>query len=677
MLRKCSVRGFEGFLLSKTLFEVQQSLKFRPYFSTLLSYNLFMPEWLGKTIGNVRVERLLARGGMAEVYLGTHLNLERPVAIKLLHSYVEEEPVLLERFHREAKIVAGLRHPNIVGLFDFDTVQGHPYIVMEYLSGPTLETYLRHLHQRKKRISPEQIVGLLNGLSNALDYAHREGVIHRDIKPGNIMLHSKTAEIPLDQPLAKDVQAILTDFGLVRVVNTVSQTASGFFSGTPAYMSPEQARGDQIDQRTDLYSLGIVLYEMLAGSIPFEADNTVTVLHMHIHTPPPPVPGISPEVQVVLDRALAKKPDDRYQTSHEMANEFYRALGMATKPEVIREPYSLKPEPTEIPPSIKPEVLPVERRRTEAEPPPGTKPQQELGPPAKSKIQSDPEPSQKPVPIPKRSRSLIWIGLGIFSLVCLLALVFGVSRLFAVRALFPPPPETQSAVLPNTSVTPTTSINPIPTGTVQLPAADRMVLITGGTYKVGTTNFTDQYHAPPTTVELGDFWIDQFQTTNAEYKQYLKATGVPNPIVWPGQPDHPVTGVTWDQALAYCQWKQKRLSTEAEWEAAGRGPGAEPPPYPWGNDPTADGQTLSLPNDDTYAVGSLSYNKSSSGVFDMVGNIWEWVGEAYISGQENFKILRGGRYGLLLDLSYRLPVAPDDTRYLKYAGFRCAADQVR
>ena len=642
-----------------------------------------MPEWIGKTVGNVRIERLLARGGMAEVYLGTHLNLERPVAIKLLHSYVEEEPLLLERFHREAKVVAGLRHPNIVGLYDFNTIDGHPYIVMEYLRGPTLATYLRHLHQRKKRLSSEQIVGLLKGLSDALDYAHRQGVIHRDIKPGNIMLHSKTDDIPLDQPLAKDVEAILTDFGLVRIVNTVSQTASGFLSGTPAYMSPEQARGDQIDQRTDLYSLGIVIYEMLAGRVPFEADNTVTVLHMHIHTPPPPVPGVSPKVQAVLDRALAKNPEDRYRTSQEMANEFYRAVDMATQPEIIGEPYSLKAEPTEVPPSTKPEALPVAHRQTELESPPRTESQPELELKAKSQMQPEsgsspkPPPPPEPKPSPKPSRSWVWISLGLFSLICLIVLVFGVSRFLSVGTFFPKPTGTLSAGIPATSVISNTSVSPPSTVTVQLPAPDGMVQITGGTYEVGTTKFTDEYHAPSTTVQLDDYWIDQYQTTNAEYEQYLVVTGVPEPIVWPGEADHPVTGVTWDQALAYCQWKQKRLPDEAEWEAAGRGPGADPPPYPWGNDPTADGQTLSLPNDSTYAVGTLAYNKSSFGVFDMVGNIWEWVAEPYVSGQESFRILRGGRYGLLLDLSYRLPVAPDDTRYLKYAGFRCAAGQVR
>src|SRR4026209_2144384 len=300
-----------------------QLLFFRLDLSLYLSYNFDMPEWIRKTIGNVRIEKLLARGGMAEVYLGSHLNLERPVAVKLLHSYIEEDPSLLERFHREAKVVAGLRHPNIVQLFDFDTVDGHPYIVMEYLKGPTLANYLRGLHDRKELIPPHQVARLLKGLTAALDYAHSQGVIHRDIKPGNILLHSRRGDIPLDKPLTNDVEAIVTDFGLVRVAHAASQTASGMVSGTPAYMSPEQASGEKTDHRTDIYSLGVVLYEMLAGRVPFEADSTMSVIYMHIHNTPPPIPGILPEVQAVLNRALAKNPNDRYQTSREMAVDFF------------------------------------------------------------------------------------------------------------------------------------------------------------------------------------------------------------------------------------------------------------------------------------------------------------------------------------------------------------------
>jgi formylglycine-generating enzyme required for sulfatase activity len=148
--------------------------------------------------------------------------------------------------------------------------------------------------------------------------------------------------------------------------------------------------------------------------------------------------------------------------------------------------------------------------------------------------------------------------------------------------------------------------------------------------------------------------------------------------VWPGDADHPVRGVTWEQAVAYCGWLHKRLPNEGEWEAAGRGPGVEPRLYPWGNDPTAEGQALRLPDQDTYAVGTQSFNKSPLGVFDMVGNIWEWVGDPYNTEKEGSKVLRGGRFGLpVLDLAYRLIVEANDTRYVQYAGFRCAAENVR
>jgi formylglycine-generating enzyme required for sulfatase activity len=135
-----------------------------------------------------------------------------------------------------------------------------------------------------------------------------------------------------------------------------------------------------------------------------------------------------------------------------------------------------------------------------------------------------------------------------------------------------------------------------------------------------------------------------------------------------------VRGVTWEQADAYCAWKNKRLPTEAEWEAAGRGTGPEPQLYPWGDDAS---NALKLPEGNTYEVGSISFNVSPFGISDMVGNVWEWVGEPYSIIQEGFRILRGGRYGLPQDLAYRLVVAPDNDSYIQFAGFRCAADQVK
>ena len=590
-----------------------------------------MPEWLGKTIGRVRIERILARGGMAEVYLGTHLTLERPVAVKLLHSHIEEEPSLLERFHREAKVVAGLRHPNIVQVYDFDTVDGHPYIVMEYLKGPTLATYLRGLHDRGDRIPPHQVARLLKVLTAALDYAHEQGVIHRDIKPGNIILHKRGEDIPLDEPLTNDVEAVLTDFGLVRIANAATKTASGMVSGTPAYMSPEQGRGDQTDHRTDIYSLGVVLYEMLAGRVPFEADSTMSVIYMQIHNPPPPIPGISAAAQAVMNRALAKNPNDRYQSSRDMAVDFYLAIGMTAQAETILQPY---PNPN------KAELKELNSKLT-------------------------------PAPTPPPARNTRWIGMSILAFLCLLVLGAGALGLSTIVPLLRPATAT---VAPTVTVVSEEFLIPVSS---ELPASEGMVEVSANTYEVGISP-ADKYHEAARTLQLAHFWIDRYPITNAQYGQYVSETGSAPPAIWPAEADHPVRGVTWEQAVDYCAWMNKRLPTEAEWEASGRGPGAAPQLYPWGNDPSADGQALRLPDQNTYAVGSQSFNQSPFGVFDMVGNIWEWVDEPYSSERGNIRVLRGGRFGLPVnDLAYRLTTEPGDTHYVQYAGFRCAAAEVR
>ena len=318
-----------------------------------------MPEWIGKTIGKVRIEKFLARGGMAEVYLGMHLTLDRPVAVKVMHGFIEEDPDFLVRFQREAKVVAGLRHPNIVQVFDFDAVEEHPYIVMEYLSGPSLASYLTALQKRNERIPIQQVSNILKTLAAALDYAHSQNVIHRDVKPGNILLHSKTGEISLEHDLPADADGILSDFGLVRIINSATQTASGMVSGTPAYMSPEQARGEKVDYRTDIYSLGIVLYEMLAGRVPFEADSTMAVILKHIQEPPPPIEGIPGAVQAVIDRALAKDPDKRYQTAHEMAVDFSKAIDQEAEGETVRVTQTSPPRTVEVPKKRNPVLGPV------------------------------------------------------------------------------------------------------------------------------------------------------------------------------------------------------------------------------------------------------------------------------------------------------------------------------
>ena len=211
---------------------------------------------------------------------------------------------------------------------------------------------------------------------------------------------------------------------------------------------------------------------------------------------------------------------------------------------------------------------------------------------------------------------------------------------------------------------------------VNLPGSEGMVKIGYGTYEVGRDP-VDENHGGARTVALQNFWIDQYEVTNAQFQQYLDASHDQPPSIWPGKEKAPVRGVTWNQAVFYCTWVKKRLPTEAEWEAAGRGPGANPAIFPWGdNDPEAGGKINDLPRTDTYPVGSFAFDRSPFGVYDLAGNVLEWVGDPYDTVKEGYKILRGGHFGYIQDLAYRQEAQPEDPIFVQYAGFRCAADQV-
>src|SRR5262245_34454757 len=280
-----------------------------------------MADWAGKTLGKVHIENLVARGGMAEVYVATHESFGQ-VAVKVMRGLLERDSDQLARFQREAEVVEELRHPNIVQMFDYTVVDETPCLVMEYIPGPSLASYLKYLHDNKQRL-PIGIVGhILTSMASALDYAHAKGMVHRDIKPANVLLRSRSDSVELTKPLPQDVEPVLTDFGLVRLLDSTMHTTAGSVSGTPTYMSPEQARGEKVDKRTDIYSFAIMLYEMLAGEVPFQSDTTFCLLMQHINDPPPPLKGISKDLQALLDRALAKDPSLRYETAGDLANEF-------------------------------------------------------------------------------------------------------------------------------------------------------------------------------------------------------------------------------------------------------------------------------------------------------------------------------------------------------------------
>ena len=280
-----------------------------------------MADWAGKTLGKVHINDLVARGGMAEVYTGTHESFGQ-VAVKVMRGLLERDSDQLARFKREADVVSELKHPNIVQMMDYTVEDETPCLTMEYVDGPSLAAYLKSLHEKKQRLPIGIVAQLLGGIASALDYAHSRGMIHRDIKPANVLLRSQTKRVTLDEPLPLDVEPVLTDFGLVRLLDSTMHTTTGSVSGTPAYMSPEQSRGEKVDKRTDIYSLGIMLYEMLAGVVPFQADTTFGMLMKHINEPPPIIKGISTDLQALVDRALAKDPSLRYNSAGELAAEF-------------------------------------------------------------------------------------------------------------------------------------------------------------------------------------------------------------------------------------------------------------------------------------------------------------------------------------------------------------------
>ena len=280
-----------------------------------------MADWAGKTLGKIHINDLIARGGMAEVYTGTHESFGR-VAVKVMRGLLERDTDQLARFQREAEVIESLRHQNIVQMLEYAVVDESPYLVMEYIPGPSLASYLKKLQDTKQRLPIGIVAQILRSMASALDYAHLKGIVHRDIKPANVLLRSQSEIVELGKPLPADVEPILTDFGLVRLLDSTMHTTAGSVSGTPAYMSPEQARGEKVDKRTDIYALGIMLYEMLAGVVPFQADTTFGMLMKHINEPPAPIQGISPELQMVINRALAKNPKHRYESAGELADDF-------------------------------------------------------------------------------------------------------------------------------------------------------------------------------------------------------------------------------------------------------------------------------------------------------------------------------------------------------------------
>jgi len=272
--------------------------------------------------GRYEVESRLGEGGMAKVFAGTDRLLGRKVAVKVLSSQYAQDKTFVERFRREAQAAAGLNHPNVVSVFDTGSDDGVHYIVMEHVEGRTLA----HIIGEEGALPPARAVEIAVDVCRALSSAHEKGMVHRDVKPGNMLL-------------TPDGGVKVADFGIARVASGEPLTVTGSVMGTASYLSPEQARGGSIDARSDIYSLGCVLYEMLTGKTPFAGDSLVSIAYKHVEEEPTAPSLVNPAVpaglSAVVTKAMAKDPADRYQSADEMAGELREASADAAPAKAV------------------------------------------------------------------------------------------------------------------------------------------------------------------------------------------------------------------------------------------------------------------------------------------------------------------------------------------------------
>ena len=674
----------------------------------------------GAIIGQYQIIEQMGRGRMATVYKAYQPNLDRYVAVKVLAPDLADTQGFVARFEREAKAVARLRHRNILTVFDYGRQEDVFYLVTEYVGGGTLRGYLGW---------PQDLayaVNIVSQVGNALAHAHRQGMIHRDVKPANILM-------------AEDDWPLLSDFGLVKMVADGTQlTASGASVGTPQYMSPEQAQGLAVDGRSDIYCLGAVLYEAIAGRPPFTTDSPMAVILMHINEPLTPPrklrPDLPKEMERVILKALAKSPADRYQRMEDFLTDLREVCPPPSNSAVVHQDDA----------SARPAV-----------------------PAADLLASTSVAPSR-----PSRRRSSPWAGIALgLVLVLTLLLSLLLLKVSSTPAATISPTAKPTATLSPTDVSevvgpspstaspsPTAALFPSPTVVPSVPAlvpttypsptilaraweADdaEMVYVPAGEFIMGSDDLGDD-EQPVHRVALDGFWIDRYEVSNERFARFVDTSDYQTEAeargwgwVWKGSqwekvegadwrhphgPDSSIEGhmtlpvvlVSWNDADAYCRWAGKRLPSEAQWEKAARGPSTGSPRpgsgqagqvpetgssgrrYAWGDEfDSARANTKEAGLGDTMPVGSFSpQGNSPYGAADMTGNVWEWVADWYGSdyyghappanppgpATGTYKVLRGGSWPfdeVYARTAFRYNVRPDYT--YDFAGFRCASSQ--
>ncbi len=594
-------------------------------------------------LGKYEIIEELGHGGFGTVYKATDTALSRTVALKILHPQLAADADFVERFRKEARLLARLDHPNIVTIYDFGEIEGRYYISMRYLPGGNLAQRI----QKTSGLPYTEALRIMGQLVDGLSYAHGQGLIHRDMKPLNVLFDQYN-------------RAVITDFGLARVAQSSSSSASssmgGVGVGTPYYKAPEIWRGEKATPAADQYSLACMLVEMLSGKVLFDADSTPTVMLKHFEPVKlPDLPGrdIPITAQGAILTALGKTPAGRHASLAEFIEKLQetpKVLGTAVEEDMGRERKG-KQQPRKWL-----GISSRQGRETQGVPQDNDRSVEDTANPELAE--------QKNVKRRKIKKVILWTAISLVSAGAIFGIVFMSIKFF------------RNAYIQRNARAAESSIG-------------QMVEIPAGNFLMGSES-GDNDEQPEHSVYLDTYYIDKYEVTNAQYIQCEVAGGCSGTADRSSKyANHPVTNVTWYEADEYCRWAGKRLPTEAEWEKAARGTTTWT--YPWGNSkPTwvkANYRYDLFPLMGTTAVGSFPEGASPYGVLDMAGNVWEWMSDLYGSdyygsqtewnnptGPANGdrRVLRGGSWfsnEWCLRVSLRSSIGPDDAG--SDVGFRC------